>query len=482
MGIREIRDGRSSIDQPTVTNDRPGDYSNSISPDQLARLRTRRLKDGALSTTLSKAVTLLVNAFSIPIAVRYLGAESFGVWTTISTILAMLLVLDLGVANSLTNFISEAYAKDDRAHASTYATTALGIMVAVSILLGGLAYLAWPFLHWNTLFHLSRNTIDSATVSRAVLTAFIIFLIGLPVGLAPKLLGGYQELRAASLFQALGSVCNLISILILVRLHAGLVVLVAASSASLVLANFLCLLWIWCSHKPWLSPRLAHFNRDAAHRMVRTGTEFFILQISALVVFNSDNLIVTHYLGLTQVASYSVAWRLVSYVAIVQTLIAPALWPAFSEAFERRDMKWVRHTFKRTMWITMGLALAACAMLAVMGRWLIRIWAGPSVVPTQQLLLLMCIWMIISTFMNNTSIVLVSKGDTRFQSRLSIAAAVLNLALSIYWVQRIGVTGVILGTIVSYLLMMIIPQTWKVYTILKNEESNGTAVSATDNL
>ena len=92
-----------------------------------------------------------------------------------------------------------------------------------------------------------------------------------------------------------------------------------------------------------------------------------------------------------------------------------------------------------------------------------------AAVPTEQLLLLMCIWVLISTFMNNTATVLVAKGETRLQAWCSLAAAVLNLALSIYWVQRIGAAGVILGTIVSYFVILVGPQTWKVYHVLRAE-------------
>jgi len=438
---------------------------------QLAKSRTRRLLAGAFSTTLSKVVVLLTNVLTIPITIRYLGADNFGIWTTISTILSMLLVLDLGVANSLTNFISEAYAREDRTHASTYATTALSIMVIFAGLLGGVGWLIWPYLHWPSLFHLSGTTAEEGSiVGHAVAAAFLVFLVGLPASLAPKILGGYQELRSASLFQAAGSVLNLISVLVLTRMHAGLVALVAASSSALVGMNLLCLLWIWIFRKPWLLPRFVHLNRGAARRMVQSGSEFFILQIAALVVFNSDNLVVTHYLGPRQVASYSVAWRLVSYAAVAQTLLAPALWPAFSEAFARGDMTWVRRTFRRIMVLTMTMSLCFSLIFALFGQTIIRIWASRSAVPEQNLLWTMCVWVLISTFMNNTSIVLVSKGDTRLQAWCSLAAAGVNLALSIYWVQRIGAVGVMLGTIVSYLLLLIVPQTWKVYQVLRGNE------------
>ena len=136
---------------------------------------------GAASSMLSKGVVIAVGAISIPITVRYLGSENFGIWVTISTALSMLLVLDLGVANSLTNFISEAYARDDRDHASTYTTTALGVVLGVALLLACIAWLIWPSLNWERLFHLSSSA-EVLTVSRAVAAALAIFLLGLPAG------------------------------------------------------------------------------------------------------------------------------------------------------------------------------------------------------------------------------------------------------------------------------------------------------------
>lgn len=407
---------------------------------------------------------VLVNLLAIPITIRYLGAESFGIWTTITTALTMLLVLDLGIANSLTNFISEAYARNDHEHASRYTTTALAVMTCIAGLLGIVGWFLWPHMHWDALFHVS-SAIQPGTVSRAVAAAFIIFLIDLPSRLAVKVLGGYQELRTANIFAIVGSILNLAGIVLMVKLRAGLTAMVACTTGALVGADLLCLLWLINVHKPWLRPRIAHLDRSAARRMMQMGTEFFILQIAGLVVFNSDNLVIAHYLGPAEVAPYSVAWRLVGYAAMVQSLLIPALWPAFSEAFERGDMAWVRQTFRRTMWITMGTAFGFSVLFALAGRWIIRVWATNAAVPSQTLMLMMCVWVIISTLMNNTAVVLFAKGETRLQAWLGLFAAALNLALSILAVQHIGSVGVILGTILSYLAVLVVPQSilaWKV--------------------
>lgn len=428
--------------------------------------RTKRLLEAVGSAVLSKGVLVLVNFLTIPIAIRYLGAESFGIWMTISTLLTMLLVLDLGIANSLTNFISEAYARNDREHASRYSTTALAAMTVVAGAMGLIAWVLWPHLRWYSIFHLSSPRLVPS-VSHAAAAALSIFLIDLPSRLAVKILGGYQELRTANIFAAAGSIGNLLTIILLVHLHAGLAAMVAGSAAALVGADILCLFWLVSFHKPWLRPRVSHLDRAAARRMMQMGTEFFVLQIAGLVVFNSDNLVITHYLGPAAVAPYSVAWRLVGYAAIVQTLLTPALWPAFSEAFERGDMAWVRKAFWHTIWITMGAALGFAVFFALLGRWTIRIWATSAAVPGETLMLLMCAWVLISTFMNDTGTVLVSKGETTLQAWCSLAAAAVNLTLSIWLVQRIGVNGVILGTILSYLLILIVPQTWACYRVLR---------------
>lgn len=455
----------------------PNDENRSSEPrTQNIISRDRRLVGAVTSAVIGKGVLILVSALSIPIAIRSLGPESFGVWSTISTFLAMLLMLDLGVANSLTNFVSEAYARDDHEHASRYSSTALCVTSGMALVLGAVARWMWPHLDWFTIFHLSAKT-EVAEVSRAVGFALAIFLLDLPARLAAKILGGYQELWIANIFAAIGGLCSLLSLVVLAHFRAGLAAMVIGSTGALVGSDILCLLWVIGIYKPWLRPRWRYLDRSAGYRMIRLGSEFFMLQVAGLIVFNTDNLIVAHYLGAAEVAPYSVTWRLVGFAATFQALLSPALWPAFTEAFERSDLQWVRITFRRTMWTTMGIAGALSVIFALAGRWLITVWGTRAAVPPQSLLLLMCTWVVISTFMNNTSTVLAASGKTRVQAWLGLVAAALNLALSIYLVKRIGVNGVILGTILSYAVVLIVPQTILARNVLRGRRPGNMKVS-----
>lgn len=420
--------------------------------------RTRRLLRGVGSTAVSRGVIFAVNMLYIPIVIRHLGAGSFGVWMTISTTLTMLLVLDLGVANSLTNFISEAFANGDQQHANRYMTTALTLMIGAAGALGLAACIGWPYIDWGRLFNI-QAPLAQAEVSAAVAVALVIFLVDLPARLAAKVLGGYQELTTANLFAMVGSLASLAVMIVLVYEGAGLTGLVAAASGPVVLADIACMLWLLSAHKPWLRPRIAHLSQHAAWRMLNLGGSLFILQIAGLLVFDSDNLIIAHYLGPAEVAPYSTAWRLATCATAVHAGFFPALWPAFSEALVRGDVAWVRRMFWRIMAGTMTASVVFAVLCAVCGRWIIRVWATSAAVPSQSLLLLMCAWIVLGTFMNNTVIILLAKGQIRLQAWLALGVGVLNIPLSIWWVRSLGSEGAIMGTLAAYLLVLVVPQT-----------------------
>jgi O-antigen/teichoic acid export membrane protein len=430
------------------------------------RNRSKRIFQAGISAVFCKGLVLVVNAISLPITVRYLGPEKFGVWVTISTTLALLVLLDFGIASSMTNLISEAYALHDKELANRYASTGFWVMVLIALGLGGVGAALWPLVHWGQLFHLSGAANDRM-ISHAVAAAYVVFLAGLPAGLAAKFLAGYQEIKTANIFSAVGALGSLAAIIVITKLGGGMVLLIAGSSGAIAATNFGCLAWLWCRHKPWLAPTFRHCRRSLIGRMMQSGTEFFALQLTGIIVFNSDNFVIAHFLGPAQVTPYSVTWKLVGYAAALQIIITPALWPAYAEAYIRKDFQWMRRTLYYVMLTTMGVAGTCCAVLVIWGQSLIRLWAGSAAVPTEMLLILMSIWILISTFMANTATVLAATNEMKLQAWLSAIAAALNLGVSIWLVQRVGSSGVILGTIASYALVLIGPQTWKVMQVLR---------------
>lgn len=436
----------------------------SESPPKSAN-RYRRILSALGTAVFGKGSVFVVNAISVPITVRYLGAELYGLWITISMTIAMLVYLDIGIANTLTNLISESYAKNDRESAAHYFSTAFWMTVAVALVLAGIGWVLWPHINFGFLLHVQDQALIPE-VSRAVMCAGLLFLCGLPAGLAARALAGYQELHIANLFSAAGNILALAAIIFVVMLKGSLAMLVSAYAGTIVLGSFACLTWVCFVKKPWLKPAPGRVRLHLVKRVFNSGGQFFLIQLATLIVFNSDNIVISHFLSPAEVTPYSVTWRLVTYANALQALSSPALWPAYAEAYAKKQMEWIRKTYRRVRWLTAGTLAIACLIFIPFGRTIIRIWAGKVAVPTQTLMILMCFWMILSAVTTNQSTLMVATDRVGKQAISSTVAAIANLALTFWWVNVFGTVGVILATIVSYLLFVLSLQSWEVRHIL----------------
>jgi O-antigen/teichoic acid export membrane protein len=430
------------------------------------RTRGDRIAAAASSGAAAKVLSASLTLVSLPLAVRYLGPERFGLWATIASTVVFLNLLDLGIASTLTNHIARAYAVGDREYAARYTTNALAVTAFVACAAGLLLTAAWPHINWMVLFNVSAN-VSRGEVSRTVAAAATLMLLGLPGSLGSRIFAGYQEVHINNLVVAVATVTSLVGLVMGIALHVSMPMLFTMSVGSVTLCNLGALVATLLWFKPWLRPRLSLLQWTRARELLVSGSGFLLIQIAGAVVFSSDNVVVSHYLGAAQVTPYNVTWRFVGLAAMMQSLIFPALWPAYAEANARGDYGWVRRTFRFTMQATLALDLAAGMIFVATGKPLVRWWAGEAATPSTALLAAMALWAIISGCMTVESCLLAAVDRTREQGVLSIVAAIVNLALSIVLVQRIGAVGVITGTILSYLLVLVVPQSLIVRNVLR---------------
>src|SRR5437762_4195538 len=82
-------------------------------PEGRSKERYRRVALAAAASLLAKAVHSIVLLVTVPLAVGYLGAERYGMWMTMSAVIAMLAFSDLGMGLGLMNVLSQAHGKND---------------------------------------------------------------------------------------------------------------------------------------------------------------------------------------------------------------------------------------------------------------------------------------------------------------------------------------------------------------------------------
>jgi O-antigen/teichoic acid export membrane protein len=418
--------------------------------------RSRSLMRGTAAAIVARAIGSLTGIITVPLTVRYLGAERYGAWMTISSVLIFLGFSDFGLAASLTNALGNAFGKDDREGARRYVTTALFALsvVAILLVLAGITF-ARP------LARLIFPTVDPAVLDGEIIPALIIalsiFALNFPLMVTNRVLAAYQENATANLWIMASSVANLIGILVVIQFRGGLPLLVLGSAGSGLLINTISSIWLYGWHKPWLAPTRSAADLGFARELFFTSWKFFIISVGWLVNSQTDNLIIAHYLGPSQVTPYSVTFRLFAYATLLQGLAAQSIWPAYTEALARKDFDWIKGIYGKNLKWNLIIVIAIVCILAISGRTLIRLWAGEVAVPPFSMIVWMAMWNIILAYLFVAASFLQATNHITGLTLYGSVTAVLNIVLSILFVRSYGISGVIAATVIAYTVSSLIP-------------------------
>jgi O-antigen/teichoic acid export membrane protein len=418
--------------------------------------RSRGIVRGTAAALVARGIGLLTGLITIPLTVRYLGAERYGAWMTISSVLIFLGFSDFGLASSLTNALGKAFGEDDRESARRYVATTLFALSIVAVLL-----VAIGITFAQPLAHLMFPSVDQSLLRREIIPSLIIalsiFALNFPLSVTNRVLAAYQENATANIWIMAASIANLIGILFVIQFRGGLPMLVLGSAGAGLLVSAASSIWLYRWHKPWLTPTRSAADLQFARELFSTSWKFFIVSAAWLINSQTDNLIIAHYLGPDQVTPYSVTFRLFAYATMIQSLMFSSVWPAFTEALARKDFDWIKGVYRKNLKLSLLMTGCFLTILTVGGQKFIRLWAGDAAVPPFATIVWMAIWNLMLAYLIVASALLQASNHIRVLSLYGSITAVLNVFLSIMLVHPFGISGVIAATVISYSVSSLIP-------------------------
>lgn len=402
---------------------------------------------GAGSRVLSIAVSLI----TIPILLRYLGVERYGVWLTISTGAAWLGLLQLGIAPSLINRLSSG-ALADRSSGRTVTSTAWWLMIAIGLLALIPLLLLFQLAPWPQLFNVSPGPLSDD--ARGVATVvWISVSIGLVLSIPVAVLRARQEGYIANILEIVGSVARLATLLALVGLQASMVGLAVGFTAVGIAFGLFAALLVFKFRSPELRPALGSIDGRIARSLLGTGASFTTLGLAAMVIGYTDLIVIAQLLGPDQVPAYAVAFSFLTMYVAMELAILDAVWPGYSDAASRGDLTWLVRTHRRvTLLFTVG-ALVLASLMVLIGQPFIRVWAGPNVVPSMALLVTLGALGVVQAYQLPHGRMLTALGHVRTNSILAVVNAAINLPVSLVLVTWIGLPGAAAGSLLGYLVV-----------------------------
>jgi O-antigen/teichoic acid export membrane protein len=191
-----------------------------------------------------------------------------------------------------------------------------------------------------------------------------------------------------------------------------------------------------------------------------------VLQLAGLVAYSLDNVVIAQIMGAGAVQEYAVPTKLFVFAPTLLSYVLVPLWPAYRESLARGDGAWVRRTVRRSITLAALVNIPSTLVLVVAGPFLLHVWVGSLVHPTTLLLVGLGAWTILNTLNGPFSMLLNGANVVGFQVACAILMAIANVAISIYLVGRIGVSGAIYGSVISQVIFVMLPELWYVRRLL----------------
>ncbi len=424
--------------------------------DERSKERYRRISLSALASAGAKGISVLTALISIPLTLSYLGAERYGLWIVMSSTIAMLGFADLGMGNGLINAVSEAHGKNDKELANRYVSSAFLMLTCIALIIGITFAILYPYVSWSWVFNISSSQARSEA-GPAILVLAACFLINLPLGIVQRVQIGYQDGFFNGVWQAFGNLLALGSVLLAIQFKADLPWMVFAMAGVPVFATVINGVILFGVQRPWALPKFKNVSLFAAQRVLKTSFLFLILQIAVALGYQSDNFVISHFLGASYVPQYQVPMKLFMLVPLMVGFVLTPLWPAYGEAIARHDVAWIRRAYSVSMKLALSLNVIAAILLVFFGPALIHIWVGSNINPPLILLLGLGLWTALNGLGGPIAMLLNGTNAIGIQVICASVMAVSNILLSIFLVGKIGVAGPIYGTVITWTAFNLIP-------------------------
>ncbi|MEO6828871.1 MAG: oligosaccharide flippase family protein [Acidobacteriaceae bacterium] len=425
-------------------------------PASRAADRHRRAALTAFTSVTARVIRIGVSLVTVPLTLHYLGTERFGLWMTISSVLAMAGFADFGIGNGVLNTVSEAFGKDDSEGIKRAISSGLAVLSIISALLLIGFFLAYGFVSWGHFFNV-KSALARAEAGPAMAIFVVCFALNIPFDVVQRTQLGLQQGFRTNFWQVFSSIVILLGILAVIHFHLSLPMLIVALAGAPVFGTALNALHFFGSSRRDLLPQWHLVSRKTIAQIARLGGLFFILQLAFAISYSADNFIVARNLGPTAVTVFSIPDRMFSMLALLVTMLITPLWPAYGEAISRGDMDWVRRTLVRTLLAVFSFTTVASLVLLLLADKILLWWVGPTIHPPFLLLLGLAIWTVIGSCGATLAVFLNGASIIKFQIIIASIFSLGCLAIKIVFTRHFGIVGVPWATVLTYILLNAIP-------------------------
>lgn len=412
--------------------------------------RSSNVSKNIIFLMLVRGLTMVTSFFLVRVTYEFLGDKAvYGVWLTILSVLSWINYFDVGLGNGLRNKLAESLSNGNEDEAKEYVSTSyiiLGFFVFVLMIIYSLIS---KFINWNQIFNIEVVTENKLNIVLFIL--IIGYLLRFLLSLIKSVSFANQDavVPAVILFFSNLLVVSTLYIFQILGFN-GLLNLSIIYSIIFVFVFLFANIYLYSKKYRDIVPNVKYYSKEKISNIFNLGIKFFIIQIAALIIFTTDNMIITQVLGPEYVTNYQILFKLFNVFLIASSVILTPLWSAFTDAYTKNDYIWMKNILKRLILLMIPLIIAI-VIVGFFSNNIIKLWLGESLNLNSSFIVLMSIMIVLRIWSNIFAYI--SNGISRMKVQFYTVTfgAIINIPLSIYFAKnlKMGNNGVVLGSILS---------------------------------
>ena len=386
-----------------------------------------------------------------PFTIGALGQEGYGTWTLITSMTGYISLMALGVPMACVRYLAQDIAEGDSARVNKTIGSCAGLYLSI----GTVAMLIGAVL--MALFN--AYEIPKTFETDAIL-AFGLMVLNVSAGfigfLPEGILFAHHDFVRRNLVRMAGVLLRLGLTIGLLKLHASLVILASVQVACLAF-DFSVTWFLIRRYYPAIRISLADFDLAMVRRIFSFSLYVLLLTAGARLSFETDALVIGALMGVGAIPFYVVANSLIVYVMDFVIAIAAVVNPMTTTLNTGGRSDELREMFLKWSKVALSLTLMVGLFLIVFGPTFIGWWIAPSYEhPSGQVLQILMVSSFVFLPIRGVAVpLLMGLGQPRMPAIASVAAGLLNLALSVLLIRPFGLVGVAVGTAIPNMLFAV---------------------------
>jgi len=399
------------------------------------------VRTNVIANYAGKAWISLMSLVFVPLYIKFMGIEAYGLIGVFVSILMLLSILDMGLSSTLSRELARLSVSRESAQESRDLVRTLEVVYwGVGFLVGlGIMALAPTIAHdWVKAQGIPVKTIEQALMIMGLVVAF-----QWPASLYD---GGLIGLQHQVLLNSVRSVMATIQ-------HGGAVLVLWLLSPT-ILAYFTWQIIIsiiqtlFLAYSVWKSLPVTHrksmFQKYLLRKNWRFATGMMSISIVTIILTQADKIILSKLLTLTLFGYYMLAFNLATSLSMLVSPIFSALFPKISQLTVEKDNEIIiSEYYHKGCQLVSVIVLPVASVLAFFSLQLLQLWIRDPVIAqnTHLLLSLLVVGSTFNALMTLPFTLQLAYGWTRLTFLKNLIAVIVLIPLLIWLVSRYGAIG-----------------------------------------